>query len=289
MDSYQMRSSVNRLTIQKHLKGDFENKLLDAAVYNLSDEHNQLRFSNYAYALRELFSLIIKRMAPKENVTNCEWFLELNEKEQVARRDSFKYIIQGGLSDEYVRNELKVEVSEVFPRLRDAYEALNKLTHISEKVFPINADKGINIVAEVEEHISTLFNKLDECHMEVLSKLEEAVGDAAIYSSVTETIMSIDELSTHSSLEEVYIEEVKIVEINDVDIFFLVTGSVDIGLQWGSNSDVRNDIGAVGNRSFPFSCEVRSPVDTPDNLGCEEEAFNVDTSSWWEGYYDLSD
>ncbi|MGC1040754.1 hypothetical protein WKH27_18465 [Pantoea agglomerans] len=96
MDSYQMRSSVNRLTIQKHLKGDFENKLLDAAVYNLSDEHNQLRFSNYAYALRELFSLIIKRMAPKENVTNCEWFLELNEKEQVARRDSFKYIIQGG-------------------------------------------------------------------------------------------------------------------------------------------------------------------------------------------------
>lgn len=92
--------------------------------------------------------------------------------------------------------------------------------------------------------------------MEVLSKLEEAVGDAAIYSSVTETIMSIDELSTHSSLEEVYIEEVKIVEINDVDIFFLVTGSVDIGLQWGSNSDVRNDIGAVGNRSFPFSCEV---------------------------------
>lgn len=284
-----MRISENLLTLKKHLQDDFENQLFNAAIYNLSDKKNQLRFSNYAYALRELFLIIIKRMAPEENVVYCEWFSGFNEKKQVTRRDSCKYIIQGGLSDDYVRDELKIDTSEIYPRLRDAFDALNRLTHISKKVFPVDADKGIKIVSEVEEHIGTLFNKLDECHREVLLKLEEAVGEAAIYSSVTESIMSIDELSTHSSIDEVYIDDIKIVEINDMDIIFSVSGSVDVGLQWGSNSDVRNDNGAVGNRSFPFSCEVKSSVDNPDNLGCEEGAFNVDTSSWWDGYYDLED
>jgi hypothetical protein len=284
-----MRSSENLFIIKKHIKGEFENQLLNAALYNLSDENNQLRFSNYAYALRELFSLIIKRMAPEENVISCEWFSGLNERKQIKRTDSYKYIIQGGLSDEYVLEELKIDVSGIFPRLRDAFIELNKLTHISEKVFPIHADKGIDIVNNVEEHISTLFSKLDECHKEVLTKLEEAVGDAAIYSSVTDSMSSIDELSTHSSIDEVYIDEIKIIEINDIEIVFLATGTVYVGLQWGSNSDVRNDIGAVGNKTFPFSCEVRSTVYEPDNLVCEEGAFNIDTSSWWEGYYDLED
>ncbi|WP_312758205.1 hypothetical protein [Pantoea brenneri] len=281
-----MRNNDDLQIIRKHLEGEFERQLLDAAIYNLLDENNQLRFSNYAYALRELFLHVIKRMAPDNNVQSCEWFPGLNERDQVARRDSYKYIIQGGLSDEYVNDELGVNISGVFPGLRDAFYSLNKFTHISEKIFPINDVDGLSMVGEVEECIGALFNKLDECHKEIISKLDEAVSEAAIHSSITETITSIDELSSHSSVDEVYVDNVRIVEINDSDIVFSVSGSVDVGLQWGSNSDVRNDMGAVGSESFPFTCEVRSPVYDPERLECDEGAFHADTSSWWKGYYD---
>ncbi|EOI5734558.1 hypothetical protein ACMUBP_003994 [Cronobacter sakazakii] len=281
-----MRTNDNLQMIKKHLEGEFERQLFDSAIYNLLDVNNQLRFSNYAYALRELFLHVIKRMAPDKNVQSCDWFPGLNEREQVARKDSYKYIIQGGLSDEYVREEFDVNVAGVFPGLRDAFNSLNKFTHISENIFPINDDAGLQMVGEVEGCISALFTKLDECHKEIINKLYEAVSEAAIHSSITETVTSIDILSTHSSVDEVYVDDVKIVEINDTEIVFSVTGSVGVGLQWGSNFDLRNDIGAVGSETFPFTCEVRSPVYAPESLECDEGAFHADTSSWWEGYYD---
>lgn len=281
-----MRSNDNLSLITKHLEGPFEVELLNAAIYNLLDENNQLRFSNYAYALRELFLHVIKRMAPDKSVQSCEWFSGLNERGQVARKDSYKYIIQGGLSDEYVREELDVDITEVIPGLRDAFNSLNKLTHISEKVFPIDRDDGLGIVNEVEACIGALFIKLDECHEEIINRLDETVSEAAIHRSITETVTSIDVLSTHSTIEEVYVDKVEICEINDSEIVFSVTGSLDVGLQWGSNSDVRNDIGAVGSQSFPFTCEVRSPVYDPEDVECDEGAFLADTSSWWDGYYD---
>ena len=281
-----MRTNDDLQIIRKHLDGEFEQRMLDAAMNNLLDENNQLRFSNYAYALRELFLHVLKRMAPDENVQLCEWFPGLNEREQVARKDSYKYIIHGGLSDEYVRDVLDVNIAGVIPGLRDAFYSLNKFTHISEKIFPINDDDGLKMVGEVEGCIGALFTKLDECHKEIINKLYEAVSEAAIHSSITETVTSIDILSTHSSVDEVYVDDVKIVEINDSEVIFSVIGSVGVGLQWGSNSDLRNDIGAVGRETFPFTCEVRSPVYAPERLECDEGAFHADTSSWWEGYYD---
>ncbi|MFJ5366757.1 hypothetical protein ACIPR9_16810 [Pectobacterium punjabense] len=281
-----MRNNANLELISRHLNDDFERRLFNAAIYNLSDENNDLRFSNYAYAFRELFLHVIKRMAPDNYVESCEWFSGLNEQGKVSRKDLYKYIIQGGISDCYIRDDLGIDISDVFPRLRDAFESLNRLTHISNTVFPIDASHGIQMTSQVEEYISSLFMRLDECHCQIITRLGEKVGNATIQSAISESLDSIDILSTHSSVEEIYVENIRIVEVNYEEIIFEATGSVDVGLQWGSNSDVRNDIGAVSERSFPFSCEVRSQVGEPEDVFCDEGAFTVDTSSWFEGYYD---
>ena len=60
------------------------------------------------------------------------------------------------------------------------------------------------------------------------------------------------------------------------------TGSVDIILQWGSNSDLRNGNGA----------ESEVPVEEPHDLSGAEVEWAVDTSSWNNlfgkvEYYDL--
>ncbi|MDL4584235.1 hypothetical protein QRZ28_20465 [Raoultella ornithinolytica] len=286
IDWWAMRDNTDLRLIQGYLTEGFELELFYAAVYNLSDVNNALRFSNYAYAFRELFHHVLKRLAPDDSVEGCTWFAGRNEQNKVPRKDSYKYIIQGGLADEYVINELGVDNNEIFLGLRDAFTSLNRLTHISEAVFPVNSDRGLEIVTQVEGYIAGLFRHLDDCHSRIIHLLSQKVGHATIESSVSDTIESIDLLSTHSSLDAVYIEHIKIIEINHAEIIFKASGSVDIGLQWGSNSDIRNDLGAVGEKSFPFSCEVRSPVDDPENTSCDEEAFIVDTRSWFEDYYE---
>jgi len=70
------------------------------------------------------------------------------------------------------------------------------------------------------------------------------------------------------------------------------TGSVDIILQWGSNSDLRNGNGAESEQTFPFTCTFEVPVEEPHDLSGAEVEWAVDTSSWNNlfgkvEYYDL--
>lgn len=42
-----------KIEIGKRLSGDFEHDLFNAALYNLNDVDNKLRFNNFAYSLRK--------------------------------------------------------------------------------------------------------------------------------------------------------------------------------------------------------------------------------------------
>ncbi|MFP2516144.1 pPIWI-associating nuclease domain-containing protein [Buttiauxella agrestis] len=281
-----MRENEHLAIIKKNLLTEFEFKLFDAALYNLNDSDNQLRFSNYAYALRELFLHVIKRMAPDDYVRCCEWYPGDNEYKQVPRVATYKYIIHGGLSDDFVSSVLKLDLKETFSKLKNAFLELNKFTHINEKVFPLDDVLGFQILLKVEELLSSLFIRLNECHGLTIESIEEHINRAVVHAGLFETIESIDELSSHSSLEGIDVEDIKVVDLDYSNISFCVTGTVDVGLQWGSNSDVKNDMGAIGSESFPFQCELTSSVGDPYNLEYGESSFTVDTSQWWDNYYD---
>jgi len=69
-------------------------------------------------------------------------------------------------------------------------------------------------------------------------------------------------------------------------ITYRVTGSVDVTLQWGSNSDVRPGDGVELGQSFPFQCEFQLPLDDLWDLSFAEPTYGVDTGTWRE--YDES-
>lgn len=74
--------------------------------------------------------------------------------------------------------------------------------------------------------------------------------------------------------------------MDHAEIQFIAYGSVGVQLQWGSNSDVRRGDGAVIQNSYPLTCKFISQVDSPEELEVVENSLCVDTSSWWNGYYD---
>jgi len=82
--------------------------LFEAAINNLLDIHNRLRFNNFSYAMRELLGHILKRLAPDECVKKCVWYTPPASEREVVRSRRIKYAIQKGLSDNFILEELGI-------------------------------------------------------------------------------------------------------------------------------------------------------------------------------------
>jgi hypothetical protein len=80
--------------------------------------------------------------------------------------------------------------------------------------------------------------------------------------------------------------KVVIVAIDQDRVYFQAKGYVSCELQWGSNSDLRNDMGATAEESFPFVCRLSSSVDEPSDVEADDDGLSVDTSSWHDRMYD---
>jgi len=273
--------------IERRLNEGFEKELLQAALGNLENASNPLRFNNFAYAMRELVRHILARLAPDEEVLKCSWYKEeTGRKDGISRRQRVYYAVQGGLSDEYVQGELDIDVLAVHSSLRDAVDNLSKHTHIEEKTFNIDDMQVQTYVEEVLSAVVRVFVTIVDNHKALVTALWEHLDETTIDAALRETLLAIDELATHHTIEEIYTDKIEIVGIDSYFVRFEAHGTVSCELQWGSNSDLRRGDGAVLPQSFPFTCELWSPVDDPEDIQTDENGFGVDTSSWWEGYYD---
>lgn len=273
--------------IEKALSEDFERKLFAASQKNLADKSNPLRLNNYSYAMRELTRHVLHRLAPDENVINCVWYKNETDKENgITRKQRAYYAVQGGLQDSYVKNILGLEVEDIHKDLIKAVNKLSKFTHIEPKVFDLAEGNIEALVNETTEAVYVFLATVSDCRRLIIDSLWEQIDSAIIDETLKETILALDELASHHFIDEVYTDEVEIYEINHEFIMFRAEGSIECELQWGSNSDVRRGDGAVLPQSFPFTCELLSPVYSPEAVQSVEGSLGVDTSSWHEERYE---
>lgn len=276
-----------REVIESRLADGFEKALFEAALNNLQSADNPLRFNNFAYAMRELVRHVLKRLAPDEEVLKCSWYADETGRENgISRKQRVYFAVQGGLSDDYVTETLGLDISEIHKSLKGAVDNLSKHTHIEENTFDISEDQISAFVDETLVSVSALFEAIDDSHHRLTSALWEQIDEATIDTALSETILSIDEISSHHFIEEIYTDKVLITRISNECIEFEALGSVGCKLQWGWGGDLRRGDGAVLSESFPFTCRLWSFVEEPNAIQTDEDAFSVDTSSWWEGYYD---
>jgi Predicted pPIWI-associating nuclease len=269
------------------LSEGFERQLYAAALRNLVDRDNKLRLNNFAYAMRELMRHVLHRLAPTDSVIQCAWYKnETDCPNHVTRRQRAYFAVQGGLSDSYVKDILALETASIHRALVNAIDDLSKFTHVEETVFGIDSADVDARVSETEEVVAALCSTIQKCRRQILDSLWEQIDVTVVDASLRETMLSIDEIASHHSIEEVYTDRVEITHITHDEIVFKATGSITAELQWSSNSDVDRGDGAVGSESFPFTCFLCSPVDDPAQVEAHEEGLLIDTSSWWNGYYD---
>lgn len=277
-------------TIKSFLNNGFERSLFDAAINNLNDKSNPLRFNNFAYAMRELVRHVLSRVSPSENVEKCAWYKnEIGEKGKTSRRERITYAIQGGLANNFIEDSLGIDAKILKRKVKDVINNLSKHTHVDHNTFNLPELTCEEYVEATIEAIFDLIDTIQNCKSEISNALHENIHNHVVNEAIFETIVSIDELATHHSIEEVYVHEIRVVEIDEENIHIIATGSIGVQLQWGSNSDLRNDIGATIGESFPMSCELTCSVNEPTDFIVDTSTFSVDTSSWYDGNEDEYD
>lgn len=267
--------------VRAGLTAGFENRLLDAALQTLDDVDNPLRFNSFAGAIRELNRHVLTRLAPDDHVKQCVWYSDETDKPgQVTRRQRAAYAVHGGLTPEYVRDDLHLDVDQMNRHLRDATDTLNKYTHVGEDTFDLDpADVG-RMSQQVIDALGALFKKTDDCRLRVSRALEAHVEREVIDEALAETIIEIDELATHHFIDEIYTAEVHIENISYDSIHLLARGTISVELQYGSNSDLKADMGAIIPMSFPFECTLEGNAEEPGEFHARASQFRVDTSEW---------
>lgn len=259
---------------------DFESKLLNAATDELSRD-SPLAFNSFCSACREVVRSVLHRLAPDEEIKQCGWFTpDSTSSNGITRKHRVYYAVQGGLSDTYVQTELRLDISEMHKTLKNAIDDLSKYTHVNEKTFAISPTEAAVRSKEILTALFNLFSSIQSLRSAICGTLQKQLDETAIGSALSETILEIDELSTHHYIDDIDCEQYLVTSISSREILINVHGTIYVELQWGSNSDIRNDMGAIIPQDFPFTCTISAPLSEINELSVDDNGFRVDVSSW---------
>jgi hypothetical protein len=268
--------------IEDFLVTDFEKELFQATIANLKYLENPLRFNNFSYSARELIRHILSRLSPDSEILSCHWYKNETERDNgISRRQRIKYAIQGGLHDDYVMGKLGLDQSDLQKSIKKSINNLNKHTHIEQKTFNTSEDRIGEYVDLTLSSMVEFFDTIRECKNQITDSLEEEIDSEIVDYTLSETILSLDELASHHYIDEIRTEVVKITKIDHEFIHIAARGTVCVELQWGSNSDLRKDFGATLDQSFPFNCELKSLTSKPQKFDSSLTHFTADTDRWY--------
>jgi hypothetical protein len=187
------------------------------------------------------------------------------------------------VSDDFIE-EAGIDVEHLHDEAIHAVDQLSKFTHIRPGVVVTDQAPIEAFISDALAALEGLFASFEQCRKQVVEAIFDHLDEEVVSALISETIQNLDDLASHHSIEEVCTEQMEVTGITHEAVNFAISGTVSVELQWGSNSDVRRGDGAIMEQGFPFSVTMWSPVDDITRL--QDVDYSVDTSSWWEGYYD---
>ena len=265
-------------TLSESLIDDFSRQVLTGALQVVRDGHNPIRLNLFAGAVRELFGYTLQTLAPDADVEKCSWYRQEPKTEGPTRRQRAKYATQGGLSDDYLAT-VGVELEHLNEKLIPAINRLSKYTHVRPGSIVTDNAEIEDFVREALAALQGLFASIKSCHEQVLLALDAHIDHELVSAFVLETLQELDDLATHHTIEDVYIQDLAIVKLDDKKVSFRVNGSLEVELQWGSGSDYRRGDGAKLSDSFPFSVTMSAPVD--DVTAFSDLHHKINTQKWY--------
>lgn len=263
------------------LKEDaFAISVLDGALLVARDQTNPIRGNLCAAGLRELTSHLLQSKAPDADVIDCSWYEPQPKTNGPTRTQRLSFWIRGGLSDAFVKKNLNVDLKGLAKTVSESFEALNKATHLRESTMLSDEHAVLVFLVKALGALRSFHHAAEASRDEIARALSVDIQKHVTDEFLRDVIGELDELSTHHWIEESYVEEIQIETLGSEIIVYGVRGTLSVTQQWGSNSDVRNDIGVVDEDSFPFTMQLEAPASDPEEISSRR--YTVDTSKFFD-------
>lgn len=253
---------------------------LDGAIGALADVGNPLRLNFFSTALRILYERTMRKLAPKSLVKRSPWFESELDSGNPTRAQRIHYAIQGGLADDFLRTDLWIDIDLMRKALVKAVDNFGKYVHGDEGTILVDEATQDREAASMIAALTAFLDSYAACRSAIVEPNQDKLDEAAVDKLLEETTQAVDELATHHSVDEIYVASTVVLTIGVADITYWASGTLNVGLQWGSNSHLRNDDGGEIDQSFSFVCDFTVPLEDPWDLASAETTFAVDTSEW---------
>jgi hypothetical protein len=251
-------------------------------AFQVGESKNPIRGNLCAAAIREVTGHILHALAPDLRVSNCCWYRQEPNTNGPTGQQRAIYIVQGGLSIDFVSKTLQLDHRAVCRPLIKAMDRLNRATHVREETV-LTDDREIRLlVDDALQGLLDLFEATRECQQEVHKQLADEIHDAVFDTFLSETLQELDELSTHTTVDDHYVAEVRVLRVDDNFIHLVARGTVYVELQYGSGSDLRNDMGAVMSDSYPYTARMQSNARSPREIFKDTIDVAVNNRSFYE-------
>ena len=187
----------------------FSQQVIEGAGHALSCDGNPLRVTFFATSMRILFDHLMDTLAPRCKVQTCAWFkTEKEDGGRPTRRQRITYAIQGGFTDAFVNDELKVDPEPLKKTLRTAINALSKHIHDKETTIITEHDVQDRFAEATLDEMEAFLDAMHACREAVLLPVAKELDAAAVDTLLSETIQEVDLLASHHSIEDICVDEV---------------------------------------------------------------------------------
>lgn len=265
------------VALREHLPDEFSRTALDAALA-VAPIDIPLRGNFFAAAMREVVSISLHANAPDEAVMATPDFQLEEDQDRPTQAQRFAYWARAGLDPVFMKEHLTVDISGAVKTGKDSLRELSKRVHVREGTHVHEEAAVLSLVRSSLDALETVFAAAEEARAAVIDALAEEINDEAFNAFVLDTIAAVDELATHHSIESVWVDDVKVRQAAPDRLRFEVAGSLDVGLQWGSNSDVRRGDGAELDETFKFTLAFTASTLTPTEF--EDTTYTLDLGQW---------
>ena len=262
--------------ILAHLESDFERRFFLASVAYLERHDDPLRFNSFAYSLRELVRNIFALRAPDEKVMACSWFKPETDNGLPTRQQRYIYCVQGGLSPDFVKSQLKFDTLAPWKDIKNSIDKLSKYTHVTESTFDISNEMCEEYAQDALESILNIFYMASDAKAELIDHLQKEIDSELVCTYISNTMPDIDILSHSSYVEHTEVHESRIVSVDEREIVFEGNGTAYVSLNYGKGEDA-----CEINDDYPFTYTGRSTVAEPRKLQIPPENISIDVSSWF--------
>jgi len=253
-----------------------------SALLSFNQKNNKLRFNNCSTNFRELFRLFFEEVAPDSEIKKAHWFVpDSSSKNGITRAHRVKYSVYNFISPSNFQKDFSQDVNDLSTKLLSKIDQFSKYTHFNSKIVNINEGLAKAIIDEATELFINLLQTMANSKEVFLEYVEEKIQDELTHTLFLNTFDKIDILSTHTSIEEVNDIEFKIDRITPDNVVIVGNGSIHCELQYGSDSDQRNDLGYKTNDSYPFTFTGYINTSVISEIRINPNEITIDTDEFY--------